>query len=188
MAGASINGELILNSIPSTNTETDNKLIDDVKMIVYQMTDINLYSDVEVLNGLSHINDLVRVLRKIYDYDLVPRLNEIPKRERARVGNYASRLCEDAIDDRNPRLLEEAMVIINLTYGADDESYYTLHYDLAILMYCANQLNTSLGSIVNSVSWAMVSEVKERVDDFLSRRPRATSLSQFNIEVTKKKW
>jgi hypothetical protein len=157
---------------------------DELASLVDQLVSINFFSQEEVDNSLARIGELVDLLKRAYACGLIFKATDLTKRHRSGLRAFVCRLCEDSIDKKNSELLRAAIAIANLTY-VEDEYYHELHYDFAIVRYCARKLGVPLNDLAENPPWGLTDAVKERFDDIASRSFSGL-LDSFELEVVKK--
>jgi hypothetical protein len=167
-----------------THIELHIRLYDDLATLVEKLVCIDFFSQEEVDNSMAKIGELIDLLERAYSCGLVFKATDLTKRHRDGLRVFVARLCEDSLDQENAGLLQSAVTIANLTY-IENEWYHELHYDLAIIRYCARKLGVPFSDLAENPPWGLTPEVKVRFDD-IGSRPFRGLLDSFELEVVKR--
>jgi hypothetical protein len=157
---------------------------DELTALAEQLVSINFFSQEEIDIALARIGELIDLLKRAHACGLVFKATDLTKRQRSGLRAFVCRLCEDSIDKQNLELLRAAITIANLTY-IEDEYYHELHYDFAIVRYCARRLGVPLNELAENRPWGLTEAVRKRFDDIASRSFSGL-LDSFELEVVKK--
>lgn len=172
-----------MNDPRTEDTEFCINMYDYVDGVFESLFNTNFGSSKAVESCLPLVHELIDTLRHAFEKGFELKASDLTKKQRGRLGIFTPFICEWAMDKKNPELLNDAMAVANITYEKY-EWYHELHYDMAILRYCAHRLGVSFDSLGANPPWGLTDEVKERFDD-IGGRPMKGLLDSFKLQVSK---
>lgn len=164
---------------------TDQSLQEQLNNVASEMSVSNVYDDEEIRSKLPLVSAFVRILRQAYSQETILNFDDIPTPARGRMGAVADMLISIAFDQNKLQPLEDALIVLGVTYRRD-ESYHTFHYDLATIEYCADRLGSCLSDIAERVNWGLTSEVREFIRNFALHNRGERVLDSFELEIVVK--